>query len=808
MKLSDITSEALKDVKIPVAKNDKGRIEVSLPDGSRGSIAPEMEDQAIKDGLHILTPEEYQRENELEEAGNSPVLASAVSGLRGLTMGLSDQIITQTGLLKAQELKDLQEANPVASGISETVGTVAPLFFTGGTGPLAKLAVSAPTALAELAGKKAIEKIGGKLLANTTSNVVKNAVKYGVGSTVEGALYGVGKLISEDALGDAEFNAENVLASAGEGALFGGAVGLTTGYGAGALKKGITKAAEKTQGALKGFIDNEIGFLKSAGAEKGHIKNILKKESLTPKDLNNYAMDIGRGATFTAADIVEHGGIPELKKGSKSLKEAAFTSLDDLEINNATVKEGAGNIMGNVLDDAQAKYLSKLESGELKKSDLIFGDDLAEFVQKEFADEIGQLHSPKAKEIEELIKDLREINVTRDLKDGSIIQKLPLTPAELKAQSRLFAEEAGFSKIQPSRKQQAYQSLWGKTEDHITKVLDDLGDAGAGKRYKDAKKLYEKGITLDKIIESGRSKAVNNRGLSLTQGLATVAGGTIGGLPGAAVGYGLRSAQQEYGDKITSYFLRGVEQASNKGKVDISDAVEAFFKSGSSTGRALHAATIKAATGAGIDALKEKDIKDKITNYSQEPSLIVDNFVKNNQDLINAAPKTSEAIQNRVLTGAQFLSSKLPRKPDSVFDDNDYSRADMLKFKNYVEAVEQPYKILDGLKKGYVTPEAMEAFSVVYPKMAQAIKNEFAARIPDFKKITEKQKAELTKILGIDSRKAYSPQGFATLQGVSAQGVQRDLEQNQPNKASTTGAKTLKQSNRTQSGLDKTLYRQ
>ena len=38
-------------------------------------------------------------------------------------------------------------------------------------------------------------------------------------------MYGVGKLISEDALGNAEFNAENVIAYGGQAALWGGAIG-------------------------------------------------------------------------------------------------------------------------------------------------------------------------------------------------------------------------------------------------------------------------------------------------------------------------------------------------------------------------------------------------------------------------------------------------------------------------------------------------------------------------------------------------------------------------------------------------------
>jgi hypothetical protein len=103
----------------------------------------------------------------------------------------------------------------------------------------------------------------------------------------------------------------------------------------------------------------------------------------------------------------------------------------------------------------------------------------------------------------------------------------------------------------------------------------------------------------------------------------------------------------------------------------------------------------------------------------------------------------------------------------------------------------------------------MEAFNAVYPKMAEAVKEEFTARLPEFKKLTEKQKAELSKILGVDARKAYSPMGFQTLQGISSQGVQKDMANTQPkqSKVSLGGAKNIGQSNRSQSGLDRVLYR-
>jgi len=249
-----------------------------------------------------------------------------------------------------------------------------------------------------------------------------------------------------------------------------------------------------------------------------------------------------------------------------------------------------------------------------------------------------------------------------------------------------------------------------------------------------------------------------------------------------------------------------IEKAANKGKKNISDAVDAFYKKSADLGiKSIN----RIITGQDLGEKEVKKIEDKIELYQKSPEEIVNNFSKNNKQLYSAAPKTSEALQARVMAAAQFIASKVPKKQVTPFDDGTISRSELLKFKNYVDAVEDPYKVLETMKTGYVAPEYMEAFNAVYPKMAEAVKEEFTARLPEFKKLTEKQKAELSKILGVDARKAYSPMGFQTLQGISSQGVQKDMANTQPkqSKVSLGGAKNIEQSNRSQSGLDRVLYR-
>lgn len=243
--------------------------------------------------------------------------------------------------------------------------------------------------------------------------------------------------------------------------------------------------------------------------------------------------------------------------------------------------------------------------------------------------------------------------------------------------------------------------------------------------------------------------------------------------------------------------LNVVEKAANNGKVKISDAVEGFLKG---AGKVAGKSTLKYITGNTVK--NEKDIEDKIAYYSQDPSIIVDNFTRNNQALIRAAPKTAEAAQSRIIKAVEFLNQKAPKKDISPFNDFQVPKSELMKFKNYVEAVENPYSVIQNLKSGYFTPEAGEAIKTIYPQMFTAIQQEFLSRLPEFK-LSEKQKGLISRVLEIDTRKAYTPQGFSMLQAASAEQVKKDLSQQKP----IAGAKNLGQAKRAQSGLDRVLNR-
>ena len=177
---------------------------------------------------------EIQEEINLEKKyGNKNLRTFLEAGASAASFGISDKIISEFGGEEAKEaLRERRNRNEAAALAGEVTGIVAPTLLTGGTSALAKGA-SAGVKAASKAGQF-VEKLTAKQLAKIASetgkkqlakDIISKSVSKSAGSAVEGAFYGAGQLISEDALGTSDFNAENLMASIGTAAMLGGAAG-------------------------------------------------------------------------------------------------------------------------------------------------------------------------------------------------------------------------------------------------------------------------------------------------------------------------------------------------------------------------------------------------------------------------------------------------------------------------------------------------------------------------------------------------------------------------------------------------------
>ncbi len=186
--------------------------------------------------------------------------AAAAGAARTLTLGLSDVGLTQTGLVKPETLKGLEETNPAASlggeaaglgiahlyGVGEAEDALSAGKFalkaavkTGNALEIAK-ATEAMSAIKNTMGAgdllnpvKAISKVGGKVSEAVGPGILGTAA----GAAAEGALFGAGQTVSEQALGDPDTVAESLMHNMGYGAVIGGGLGSALGLGAKVISK-------------------------------------------------------------------------------------------------------------------------------------------------------------------------------------------------------------------------------------------------------------------------------------------------------------------------------------------------------------------------------------------------------------------------------------------------------------------------------------------------------------------------------------------------------------------------------------------
>ena len=276
------------------------RINIRNDKGGVRNVAPEELGQAHASGWHNETmAEAIHRKKEEKYGGVLGTIEAGVAGaLRGPTFGGSDVAATKLGLVSPETLADLKEVDPVASTIGEIVGTGGAALLGGAAGAGVKLASGVASS------------IEGKIAGMIGKSALARLIATGAGTSAEGALYGAGQLLSEDALGDHDMTAEHILSTVGLSALLGG--GVATGlHGAGAaIKAGVSAVRSGTEKAaeLSGKVfswaghDVDADVMRTAvtgeaGGAEGTITGKITRPGLdvTPDAFRNQSMQLQDG---------------------------------------------------------------------------------------------------------------------------------------------------------------------------------------------------------------------------------------------------------------------------------------------------------------------------------------------------------------------------------------------------------------------------------------------------------------------------------------------------------------------------------
>lgn len=325
-----------------------------------GMVVPVPEAEladALAAGFEPTSTEEFQRQRRQEEfGGTGGTIKAGLAGVaRGATLGTSDALLQ--GLVDPETLRGLREANPLASGLGDVIGTAGSMFVPGA--PLARVTQGAvkvgegTTALAaRLLGSSA-----GRAAPRFAGALAREGL---IGATV-GAGQGVSDIaLSPELLTPGE-QAARLLSSAGKGAAVGAGLGGLSWLG----QTGMARIRDRyTLGlreikALRGektALEAERTAMEASGASGEQMARLDAQLSSVAQDLHERQIGaVGKLFTRAAAFGIGHaigggmtGGLIGILVAPRAMR-ALTAALEPLGVK-------AGEAMGRV-KEAAAPYL-------------------------------------------------------------------------------------------------------------------------------------------------------------------------------------------------------------------------------------------------------------------------------------------------------------------------------------------------------------------------------------------------------------------------------------------------------------------
>lgn len=717
-------------------------------------------------------------DNEIElekKYGDKYIQAAGLGAARGLSFGLSDQILKK--YLGEERLREIKNRNKVASYSAEIAATIAPLVATGGTGAIAKgaqiagsgvlgvtkagLAVEKVTAagLKKILGKEANEKALAKILEKTVPAAMAGAT--------EGALFSVGQLISEDALGEVEFNGENLLSNMGTGVMFGGAVGGLVGVIPGATKAALKtgkSAFDEVSSKLKVVDPEEAAFslLDASASSRVYLKNNAKDvvDELPTKlhelHVKHKFKDAEGLYSAVKSEIKEHGEM--IGSLTKKMDDAGAAS------NSADVWIRVADDMDNRIAKIEDNVTLKNQTRELKAIRNKALENAASGKPLD-ASEVFRLKNQYAKagKVDKPLDSLTEVNKA-NLAISDIFRK----------------ELIGFS--------------------------DQVGGE-LGQQWAKANKAYRFASTIEEFAAKKANKPTRLADIS---DLLTLIAAVPGGITTSVAGLGLKKFYDADTRRLW-VITRAMQKQQEKNIKHVETAVKTF----SSGKRVAAPVTTKAILASPLSNKNEEgkkpqapknkkeafnNLKENIRTLKSDPEKMVERIAKSTYTMNLYAPKSTQVAIEKGLKAIDFLESKIPTSRGNLTGfpkfDREYmpSSIELAKFERYVETVENPMSVMDDLAAGTLTREQAETLQVVFPKIYEHVQKVVMEEVskPDTK-LDYNQKIQLGILLNVPTDNSLAPKTIQKLQAM----FQQDPQQSQ------SGTQTTSAVNPTVGGLQK-----
>jgi hypothetical protein len=674
---------------------------------------------------------------ELErQYGDSPVATTALGAADMATFSLSGRALDKLGLVSKETQEQLRTRNPGADVAGQVLGVVAPALLTGGLSTAAQVgtkgaitagakALTAPAIKAGLATeklvanalKKAIAESGSKTVAK---KVLQKGVEKAAGGAVEGSVIGLSQMLREEHLGDAEFNAENLMATIGTGALYGGliggalpVVGAPIKWSAGKVGSAGKKVFDKV---LSKYADPKKAAEELTGMNLGTLAKLESKESgkALLKELPDwYANEVKIGIGDGAEEILEKVKATRSEAGltiGRVLEQADMEAAQLGKQMPPTLRADLFNGVAQQLDD---DFLKPLTTG------------LAKDTLKAEASQVANIIKGLRREATtgEALNAKALVNAKRGI--DKIIKKFKNRPLGTSASDAEMAAVQARSLLNEASKR------------YVTFINPQLADELAR-----ANKNYQFAMTVEPHLL--RKSLKDPSMVSFKDALYGLAGIGVGGGPlGAGVVLGKKFLESDLRRKLL--IMNGIETANMGVTSQIAKSATQFLDGAR---RPARLASLAALTNSPIAQKREegkrsaapknrldayKNASENISKLVTQSDELMDRSVKAGAAIAYAAPQTAELVGNRAISAIQFLQSQIPKRPyEAIFPTEtqkpyEPSSMELAKFERYIQVVDNPLSVLQDLEAGTLTQDHVKALKAVYPRMYSEIKQSVLA---------------------------------------------------------------------------------
>ena len=750
----EINNNPLKDIE------DAERQSMDMSEVSDGLASKQEMDEAFGPDYEAALQEELRLRDEFGD--NTAALRNfAERTAASASVGLSDKALVAMGV-NPKDLSHRKRLNPKTTITGEIVGIGAPLLLSGGSSALAQAAkiggagviasARAGAALENLTVKGFQKLLGDKLKKKAVASVLSKGVAKGAGSALETSLWTTGKLISEDALGEKEFNAENVLAYGKEGALWGGLTGFGFGVAPSLIRGGVDIVVPKIKNnKIVGFMSQKIDDFK-----EGYFNNNRNAAKMAGLD------DIQIDDLAAQKPTIFENMSPLIKKTAK--EEGLGVTTNSLKLKRAvenTKNKSLINIRKtlNAIDDVD----EALEVMPTRSSVALRQEQMLDDLLKNQVDEFGEPLIGRQGDYELINKFQKEIS--KKFSDDTVY-----TAKGIYADKVKYDKNINFEKGRWTLRDEINKRMGDAVREEVYEMAANVGPLG--KRLRQEMLDYATAATALK----GLKKAAKKKEFGLFKDLFW------GGLGGSVIdmaGLGMTGAAIKAFAKSDLYnrfrVLSGVETANLTMNKTITKSAKGFLgKIGWSKAATPVSSKIlldsPLAVRDGEKPKTEQDAFDNVTkqldDLKADPKKIQD--ITTNEPIRVAAPNTYLGMKGVVERALVFLDSKLPRLMNvNPLLRKKYkpSNQDMFKFKKYLQAIQDPMAVLKDFGKGKISRESVEAIRFVYPDIYARIRTEVMKDIHAHpESVDYKQRLLLGILMDAPTDLALMPDSIKSLQ--------------------------------------------